>query len=307
MSSATTVPIFQETFTVGGQAYPFTMVGTDPKLPAQTTRIPTVVVPIRFVFADGSRFGRASSLRRLRRSPLFRPSAFTTGVTQYGDAIRRAGFWQYTQDGGYHVLLRRPRTTATAVVRVPSSLGFTAKSSFGGNIGVVTESFFSENVVPRLINRLHLPPTALVIFWTKDVDLQQPGEPGAILGEHSAGTDASGTAIWTWAFAAWHSVNTTETGSEDIAVLSHEIAEWYADPFASNAIPPAFDAVHATCMTALEVGDPLVGVTFVQDGYHLQDEAFLSWFARQVPSIGISGGYSYLGTLSGPSASCTGS
>ena len=35
-----------------------------------------------------------------------------------------------------------------------------------------------------------------------------------------------------------------------------------------------------------------------------QDEAFFSWFARQKPSIGIKGRYSYLGTFTGLSKVC---
>jgi hypothetical protein len=51
----------------------------------------------------------------------------------------------------------------------------------------------------------------------------------------------------------------------------------------------------------------LTGLTFTAGAYHLQDEAFLSWFARQSPSTAIGGQYSYLGTLTAPAASCPGS
>jgi len=39
-------------------------------------------------------------------------------------------------------------------------------------------------------------------------------------------------------------------------------------------------------------------------GYHPQDEAFLSWFAHQTPSIGYGGPYSYLGSFTSPSTLC---
>ena len=38
--------------------------------------------------------------------------------------------------------------------------------------------------------------------------------------------------------------------------------------------------------------------------YHLQDAAFLSWFARQSPSIGYGGRYTFLGTFTTPSPPC---
>jgi hypothetical protein len=40
------------------------------------------------------------------------------------------------------------------------------------------------------------------------------------------------------------------------------------------------------------------------NGYHPQDEAFLSWFAHQQPSIGYHGLYTYLGTFGSPAPTC---
>jgi hypothetical protein len=95
------------------------------------------------------------------------------------------------------------------------------------------------------------------------------------------------------------------TFGRDADILSHEVAEWLADPFGS--IVPAWTSPLAPeygCSNVLEVGDPLVGVNFEKDGYHLQDEAFLSWFAHDEPSIGINGQYTYLGTFDSPSTLC---
>jgi hypothetical protein len=47
-----------------------------------------------------------------------------------------------------------------------------------------------------------------------------------------------------------------------------------------------------------------VHVAFQMNGYQLQDEAFLSWFAHQTPSIGIKGQYTYLGTFGEPPPLC---
>ena len=88
--------------------------------------------------------------------------------------------------------------------------------------------------------------------------------------------------------------------------LSHEIAEWCNDPFGSNVVPPWEVLPEYPCNALLEVGDPVVGVAFSENGYHLQDEAFLSWFARQVPSVGMGGRYTYLGTFTAPPPICSG-
>src|SRR5438046_1921008 len=50
--------------------------------------------------------------------------------------------------------------------------------------------------------------------------------------------ESGGDRIWTWAWASWHTADTAPGGSADIAALSHEIAEWFNDPFSSNMVPP---------------------------------------------------------------------
>ncbi|HLK11148.1 MAG TPA: hypothetical protein VKW76_07200 [Candidatus Binatia bacterium] len=299
-----TVATFSDVFSYGGQVYPYTMVGRNPRLSQGTTVVPAVIVPVRFVFADGRKLDPGKTTRQLRRSPLFRRSTFASGTTQYGDAVQRAEFWTVTQATGYHVLLGRPTVTGTVVVKVPAGAGLTGTSRFGGLAGIVAERFLSQEVVPMVVNRLRLPPSKLVVLWSYDVVLAPPSGTGVIFGEHSSGHDQALTRTWTWVWASWHTPGTAPQSAQDVAALSHEIAEWYNDPFAANVVP-AWDAPPAyPCNDALEVGDPLVGTAFVQDGYHLQDEAFLSWFAREVPSAGIDGRYSLLGTLTAPPAVC---
>src|SRR2546428_6980598 len=82
-----TVPYFEDTFVSGGKTYLYRMVGQNPKVSAGRTMVRDVIVPLRFVFADGQVFDASSTIRPLRRSPLFRPAPFTSGVTQYADAI----------------------------------------------------------------------------------------------------------------------------------------------------------------------------------------------------------------------------
>jgi len=73
----------------------------------------------------------------------------------------------------------------------------------------------------------------------------------------------------------------------------------------SFTLPPL---VPQACSNALEVGDPLelaqFPVTLGATTYHFQDEAFLSWFARQTPSIGYLGRYSFTGTFTSYSTPC---
>jgi hypothetical protein len=92
-------------------------------------------------------------------------------------------------------------------------------------------------------------------------------------------------------------------------VLSHEVSEWLHDPFLNDVVPtwisplPLSAAVYG-CTSLLETGDAVGDLAFDVGGYQLQDEAFLSWFAHQTPSLGIDGQYTFLGALSAPSPLC---
>lgn len=83
---ARTVPTFETSFDVGGTTYPLTIVGTNPVRDASTTIVPTVIVPLRVEFPDGSVFDGARRVSQVVASPLFQPADFITGHTQFGDA-----------------------------------------------------------------------------------------------------------------------------------------------------------------------------------------------------------------------------
>src|SRR5690242_6389125 len=57
-----TIPHWSDSFTYNGLVYKYTMVGTDPKKSSATTVIPTVLIPIRFVFADGNVFDASTDI-----------------------------------------------------------------------------------------------------------------------------------------------------------------------------------------------------------------------------------------------------
>jgi len=113
--------------------------------------------------------------------------------------------------------------------------------------------------------------------------------------------------------------------NKDISGLTHEITEWANDPFNNNTVQP-WTAAHAPqygCADTLETGDPTVGAgfsaglntfdpdllpngkpnMFVEHRYHIQDEAYLSWFMRtdsvsQTNQSGVGGRHSLMGDLS---------
>ena len=317
---ATTIPYFQSSFTYQGTTYPYWMVGTDPQTSAATTQVPDEIVPIRLVFASGGTLDATPDASSTLSSPLYTPASFNTGNTQYGDAIQRAEFWQYVAGDAYHVLLAQPAVLPTVTLSVPSGQGFLAPTGYqirpgrttGRPVGLLNYQWFTGQY-SQIINSLHLPATSLPILLTHDTFLYQKAVSACCVGGfHSVTSAVNGngnqqvqTAIWS-DYGDYNQLTDRPTFAWDINALSHEVSEWMNDPFVSNVVPPWSSplAPQYGCSNLLEVGDPLVGVEFTVNGYHPQDEAFLSWFARQQPSIGYHGLYTYLGTFASPAPTC---
>jgi uncharacterized protein (DUF2141 family) len=74
-AGARTVPFFSDSFTFNGTAYPYTMVGTNPRASRVTTTVGTVIVPLRLVFADGQVAEPGSAVSSVVASPLFQPES----------------------------------------------------------------------------------------------------------------------------------------------------------------------------------------------------------------------------------------
>ena len=127
------IPTWTDSFFYKGIKYTYRMVGTDPKLGSKTTVIPTVILPMRFVFPDGSVFDASTDIvdgqtpvQGIMNSPIFQNYNFviggkSIGNTQYGDAFQRANFWDSVsgKSKNYHVLLGQPTVLPTQTITVP--------------------------------------------------------------------------------------------------------------------------------------------------------------------------------------------
>jgi hypothetical protein len=313
-------------YTSFGKANPFNIVGTDPSLGAATTIVPTVIVPLKFVFTvtggtlslDGT-----NVVVPTQNSPIFQSVDFTTGgtdigVTQYGDAIQRGEFWNIAGfSQGYHVLLGPPAIAPTVTVNVLAGNGNLYRLRSGGLLGVIKLSVFNA-----LLAGLFPQYTAnqLPIFQTDNVYLADDGTINTccILGFHNSEGRPISTAH-TWIYDAYAEPGTFRGDAfVDVVPLSHETAEWLNDPFvgafavgAINLIPPAIlPNTGGACIINFETGDPLenpvVSFTETTSGtiYHLQDEVFLPWYLHSNPSFSVNGFYTFLGTYTTPSQLC---
>jgi uncharacterized membrane protein len=330
-----TIPFWSDSFDYQGLEYKYKMVGTDPEKGSKTTVIPTVIIPLRFVFPDGQVFDAGTDIvdgqtpvHGILNSPIFRNYNFelggtNVGNTQYGDAFQRANFWNSvsTRARNYHVLLGQPAVLPTQTIVVPDGLGWIDTDNFtGGPLPVVNYNFLATQE-KSLRTALQISPRSLPITVRGLVAIEsshEPGQPGAV---------------------AWHGAETANGGVQtfiatsygygfsDVYPLSHEIAEWMDDPFADNFSPgwnyPFLDPI-SRCDSGfvrdlLEVGDPveifqeaevpLPGGSYT---YHVTEAMFIDFFTRRAHSRSVNGQYSMFeigapfGLPTTPSTSCTG-
>jgi hypothetical protein len=244
-------------------------------------------------------------------------------VTQLGDAIYRA---QWGKSGtGYHVLLGQPTVLPTQSIDVPQNQGFIAVgSSSGAHIGLMSISWFASKL-NNLVVSMHTDPKVLAIFLVDNTflyihDLRDPNNC-CVLGYHNAKSSLNGNGkqqVNTYMFASYTTpgifgpnAGDSESYIADIHALSHEVQEWYDDPFINNVVDPWLTPTAPSygCSADLETGDPIVGYGFkvaMPNGvtYHPEDEVHYSWFARESPSRAAGGYYTYLNNFADRAKGC---
>jgi hypothetical protein len=330
-----TIPYWSSSFVgTDGRTYPYTMVGTNPFTGGNVqTVVPSAIIPFRFVFADGTVMDGSQDLAMTLASPIFSnytyPVEFSGPgeVTQYGDAIYRAQ-WNKVRTS-YHVLLGAPTVYPTQTIEVPANQGFAFVNSRGVLIGLMQYSWFSTRL-KNAINNLGVSPQVIPIILNHNTMLYI-GNPNncCIIGYHGASSSLNGNGaqqVQTYMFGSFITPRTfagfdqPRRGLGDIHAVSHEVSEWYDDPFVNNLVQPWEDLEFAPqygCTNYLETGDPVVGVWFPlsiptpnpqpnSNGvWHPEDEVHFSFFARQTPSIAYLGHYSYMNTFNHAAHDCS--
>lgn len=302
-TGVTTIPVWSNSFSVDGTAFPYTMIGTSPFERAASTVIPTEIQPLAFVYANGTRIDGSAAAAALAASPVFHSTVFPTEAGQFVDVMQRANF-ESVIGTGYHVRLGTPVVLPQITIAVPSAVGKVGVFS-NHTIGLLDFDFLF-NVLQNVIATQNYNPATFPIFIVGNVFEYSPRAKTprncCIGGFHFAQLQGA-NGVLTFAYAAYNSPGIFVGDVEDITIPSHEVAEWANDPLIGNLVPPWGDPGNpSVCVNNfLEVGDPLerfvpasYPVTLNGTTYHPQDIAFFSWFAHQVPSIAVNGQYSYL-------------
>ena len=308
------IPTFDSSFTTDGVVYPYTMVGKAPQK-GGTTVVATEIIPTRFTFADGTVLDGSDSVAATLASPIFSDATYSTGTTQFGDAIQRATFWN-TMKSNYHVRLGehpvvRPALSAT----IPADKGFAIPVGPGQSLALIDIDYFYQLMRDQLGPKWNIEKFPIVLSHNVFLYIGDASQC-CVLGFHDAYVTKANNKqtefdVQTWAWASYSDPGFFSVPISDVHALSHEVAEWMNDPFTFNPAPAWQGNDSYGCNTALEVGDPIVGsafpVTINGRTYNPQNEALLPWFSRQTPSTAFAHAYSYPDTsvLTTYSSSCT--
>ena len=314
-------PTFNGSFTVNGQVFPFTMVGSDPALGSKTSHVKTIVIPVSTHFPDQNvtLFNKGDT-DKLIDSPIFSQKQTVVGdKTQFVDSLQRNQFHNFvsTTSPNYHVLFNQPNVRPTLKLNLPfntsnevADMIFHIRNT-NLQVGIVDINFFTPWIENQVL-ALHLPTDTLPVFQFHDIYLNFGSiDPNhlqcCVLGFHDTFTPATRTnEVHTFIYESFATPGIFQ-GVSDVSVLSHEAAEWANDPFGNNPTPNWVNA-GGGCQNNLETGDFLEGMpgaSFTVNGFTFQDETNLYWFARTPkPTPATAGNYDFLGTLTTPSTPC---
>ena len=314
--------------------WPFTMVGNSPESGHPSfINSPIIPVIVDLLGPSGSiafTFDGRPHVQPVVASPEFQPFLYSSGVSQFNDAMFRSEFVSRIKDQGWHTLLRPdPKPAHHMVVPFLNAAGGRAWFVFVDSSGTPVLTAIDENVFISLLFPTTVPvdnttligaaelagemtTRDLTTFLFDNVALFEGNiNTCCVLGFHSVdfepGDASNGNRdrLFVFDFASWLSPGLFFFGFEDITPLSHEIAETFHDPFVNNATPwwenvDPF-AGFGICQNNLETGDvieiltslPVYQVTMNGFVYHPQVEANFSWFAFESPSTAANGSYSF--------------
>jgi hypothetical protein len=334
---------YQFTSPRDGNVYSGTLVGGNPfNRGARTTTIPTVLIPLRVQFtgtvrnfdptsADNGCLGVGNTAMSLvQGSPVFTPTNFTingvnVGNTTFPDAFQRASFWTAVSGGSpaYHLALNvsvAAKQTISVVNGSVNGATFSVSGSCSTNttavdnpprLGLVDINFL-DPILNTIITNLGLTDNQFPFFVIYGVVISDgPANTTAnccILGYHS-GSGVPATPGRTYGIGEYDQ-SYIFGGTKDISPISHEVQEWVDDPSGNNPVP-AWGGIGQVsgCQNNLEVGDPMSGTLMpaivMPNGktYHLQEQAFFSWFMG-TPVTGAGGKYSSNSTFGGFAKPC---
>lgn len=313
--TATSVPIFTKSFNVAGKTFRYTVAGRSPKL-GGTTTISTALIPVSLIFdeytdATGKKLeiSAAPDVAAVIQSPIFQKFAFATGVTQYGDAVERAEFYQ--EAGDWHTLLGQPRLMPTVQIEVPVADGYVLRSRRTGRSLAVVDLDFVQKELFKSLSKAHVRPDELVIALTKDVEFYQLGDATVCCswGAHGVHPDRLSKDLQPFILSTYLDPGVVP-GDSDIQPLTQQIAAWMNDPLQGHQpnIFPAWEkpSGNGACGgrgigTRYRFALPTDGASTLNSTavtahgavYHLENVALLPWYTENSHPDTFQAAYSF--------------
>lgn len=317
------VPHFSGSFAAEGKTFPFNIVGSSPQS-GSTTRIATQLKPVALLFegyqdenGEPIILSPGSVLNSVTNSPNFRTAQYQTGFTQFADAVQRAQF-NGSMSQEWHTLLDAPELLRPLIIVVPKNSARVFRNHSTGALYAVVDTGFFISQLNTLVQMEDLKVNALPIILTRNVLLAPEADVKrcCVLGFHTSfdsGQDGSSEMVQTIVWASWIDQGIVGPGVSDVTAMSHEISEWFNNPFGNNLVP-AWQYPNASlgCQNNLETGDPLAtmpnaGFPVTIDGvtFHPQNQVLMPWFTRQ-NSDALDHAYTFPDTtlLTSPSQAC---
>ena len=281
--------------------YTDTFVGNAPTGKKVTT--PSFIIPIKIVLSTGQTFSTSTAqpngqtaLADTVASPLFqsvvnfKEAGTKLGKTQYEDAFMRESFWPTVlTNPKYHDLLGQPTVLPEVTLNVPAADGKIG-TEFGVQVALVDINYLDGQVHSIIAANKAITGASIPIIELYDT-YETSG--GCCIGGYHSANGAQSYSVFDYVG------NTTGKGvfSQDVSALSHELAEWYFDPFVNN---------NSAC-GIYEVGDPLEresnygGYPYTANGmtYNLQDEAQPPYFGAP-PATSLDSRFTFQGTVLTP-------
>ncbi|MGO8971636.1 MAG: hypothetical protein ACLQDQ_18915 [Myxococcaceae bacterium] len=323
--------------------WPYAMVGRAPEQ-GGTTHFHAPVIPVIVELLDQNGnialavdgtplvFDPKGYIKPVLQSPVFSRWPYTSGRSEWTDAIFRAEFFNRLPGAdkgpdedcdsgdGWHNLLD-PDVKKAETMQIPYGFWYYVLNADGSccAAAIVDEGTFGNALFPPTYpvdNTTVIGAAELSgAMTTKDVTTllfnnvylyEGTIANCCVLGFHTydyePGTPANGNLprLYVFNYASWITNGLFLGGFEDVTALSHEMSELFNDPFVNNWTP-WYLSPSGLCQNNLETGDAIEGLAsnavfslqLSNRTYHPQNEAMFPWFAFESPSPALNGAYSF--------------
>jgi chitinase len=267
---------------------------------------------------------------QVTHSPIFAKYAFSSGTTQYADAIMRADFYKEGGSGDWHTMLGQPKVVALKI-DVPVGKGYVLTSKKAGRMLAMVDLRFMQEELFKQLPKDAVPPGTLVLAVARDTTFYVNADATQCCHWGTYGVDTSAGARQPFVLGTYLDANVVEVDS-DVQPITQQLARFFRDPLhdplyraprgavtPGNVVPawmkvPAKttgeqprqnsaaggsgiaslgnDPTDTNWKNAVQASQPFLA-TVGGASYHLQNVALLQWYNQAVTPTSLQAAYSF--------------